>query len=155
MSERTVQLNEVIPLLREQLASGQSVKFFPKGNSMLPMLKPGRDSVILSPVPEHLRRGDLPLYQRENGQYVLHRVIAAGECYTCCGDNLVALETDVKHSQMIALVTSFTRNGKTVSVNAWSYRFYSHFWMAIRPARRVWRKGKSLLKRLIGSRQVV
>ena len=155
MPERTVQLNDVIPLLREQLASGQSVKFFPKGNSMLPMLKPGRDSVILSPVPDRLHKGDLPLYQRENGQYVLHRVIAAGVCYTCCGDNLVALETGVKHSQMIALVTSFTRNGKPVSVNALSYRLYCHFWMASRPVRLLWRKGKSLLKRLLGFLKVV
>lgn len=154
MSERTVQLNEVIPLMREQLAVGQTVKFYPTGNSMLPMLKPGRDSVLLSPVPERLHKGDLPLYQRENGQYVLHRVIAAGETYTCCGDNLVALETDVKHSQMIALVTAFTRNGKTVSVNALSYRVYWRLWMIGRPVRYVWRKGKNLLKRVLRFRCV-
>ena len=116
---------------------------------MKPMLIPERDSVMLSPVTGRLCRGDLPLYQRKNGQYTLHRVISAGEQYTCCGDNQVDLERGIEHEQIIAVVSSFTRNGKCISVNAPVYRMYCSFWMASRPVRYIWRKGKGKLKRIV------
>ena len=69
MRNNTVRLEELMPLIRERLAAGESVRFSPHGTSMLPMLKDGRDQVILSPLPEKLKKYDLPLYQRKNGQY--------------------------------------------------------------------------------------
>ena len=148
MSDKTVVLDEVMPLIRERLAAGENVQFSPRGNSMLPMLVQGRDSVVLSPVTQPLRRGDLPLYQRKSGQYVLHRVIAAGETYTCCGDNQVEAERGISHEQVIAVVTAFVRKGKRVAADAPLYRAYSCVWMASRPLRRVWRAGKRILKRI-------
>ena len=148
MSEKTVLLDEIMPLIRERLAAGENVHFSPGGTSMLPMLMPGRDSVVLSPVPGRLRRGDLPLYQRKNGQYTLHRVISAGEQYTCCGDHQVEPEYGIEHGQMIAVVTSFTRQGKRISVDALAYRAYYCLWMASRPLRYAWRKGKGILKQI-------
>lgn len=148
MPEKTVLLDEIMPLIRERLAAGENVQFSPGGSSMLPMLMPERDSVLLSPVTGCLRKGDLPLYQRKNGQYVLHRVIAAGEHYICCGDNQVNPERGIEHGQMIAVVSSFTRKGKRISVEAPAYQAYCRFWMASRPLRYVWRKGKRILKRI-------
>ena len=70
-------MDAMVPLMKEALSLGRSVRFSPKGISMLPMLRQGRDSVVLSPAPERLRKYDIPLYIRENGQYVLHRIIQA------------------------------------------------------------------------------
>lgn len=136
-----------MPLMREQLAAGKSVKFSPRGISMLPMLRQGRDSVLLSPVPERLRKYDLPLYQRENGQYVLHRIVEVGETYVCVGDNQFELERGLGHAQMIALVTVFYRDGRKYSVNAPGYRLYCRAWHFSRPVRRFWRRGIRWLKR--------
>ena len=148
LSEKTVLLDEIMPLIRERLAAGENVQCSPGGTSMLPMLVPGRDSVVLSPVTGRLHKGDLPLYQRKNGQYILHRVITSGEAYTCCGDNQIDLEQGIEHAQIIAVVSSFTRKGKRISVDAPTYRAYCRFWMASRPVRYVWRRGKGLLKRI-------
>ena len=87
MQSKEVQLEELMPIIRESLAAGNNVRFLPKGVSMLPMLRQGTDSVLLSPLPETLKKYDLPLYQRDNGQYVLHRIVKTGETYTCVGDN--------------------------------------------------------------------
>jgi hypothetical protein len=76
---RNVSMAELVPLFQEQLEMGRSVRFAPRGVSMLPMLRPGLDTVVLSPAPERLRKYDLPLYRRDNGHYVLHRVVEAGE----------------------------------------------------------------------------
>ena len=75
---RFVPLEALMPLILEQLEAGKNVRFSPRGISMLPMLRQGVDSVVLSPLPSRLKKYDLPLYRRKSGQYVLHRVVEAG-----------------------------------------------------------------------------
>ena len=142
-----VRLELLMPIIRERLADGGSVWFSPKGTSMLPMLRQGIDRVLLSPLPDKLKKYDLPLYQRDNGQFVLHRIVEAGETYTCIGDNQLDLEPGVRQDQMIALVTVFTRGNKEISVNSLSYRLYCRFWHYSRPVRHLWRCGMGWLRR--------
>lgn len=136
-----------MPLIRETLAAGKSVEFSPRGTSMLPMLRQGMDRVVLSPLPEKLQKYDLPLYQRENGQYVLHRIVKVGKAITCMGDNQIDLEEGLQESQMIGLVTAFYRGNKKISVTDWRYWLYCRIWPVSRPARRAWRWLKSNLRR--------
>ncbi len=146
MSERQVRLDDLMPLMKEQLSQGKSVTFFPRGVSMLPMLREGRDSVTLSPAPKKLKKYDIPLYQRENGQYVLHRVVKVGDTYTCIGDNQFVFEKGISHEQIIAVCTVFSRDGRRrISVKSPIWRFYAVFWHYTRLFRRVWR---GLLRRI-------
>ncbi|MBO5111536.1 MAG: S24/S26 family peptidase [Clostridia bacterium] len=151
MAERVTltELDALIPLIRERLASGQSVCISPRGISMRPMLRQGRDTVTLSAPPPRLKRYDLPLYQREDGHYVLHRVIRVGDTYTCIGDNLFTREPGISHSQVIAVVTAFTRDGKEHSVKELSYRLYCRLWHWILPERYLWRKLKGLVHHMV------
>ena len=130
-----VQLEQMIPLIKEKLHEGNSVRLYPRGVSMLPMLRQGIDSVMLSPVPVKLKKFDLPLYQRSDGQFVLHRVVRDGDSYTCIGDNQYQYEHGVGHGQMIAVVTSFFRGEREISVNNISYRLYCRAWHFSRPLR--------------------
>ena len=136
-----------MPLIRETLTAGKSVEFSPRGTSMLPMLRQGMDRVVLSPLPERLQKYDLPLYQRENGQYVLHRIVKVGKTITCMGDNQIDPEEGLQESQMIGLVTAFYRGNKKISVTDWRYWLYCRIWPVSRPARRAWRWLKSNLRR--------
>ena len=148
LHKRDVSLDTLMPLIRQELSEGRSVRFSPKGISMLPMLRQGLDTVTISPVPDRLKKYDLPLYQRDNGKYILHRIIHVGKTYTCMGDNQFVKETGVRHDQMIGLVTTFTRGEKTISVEDWRYRLYCRVWAFTRFPRYCWKKGKSLLRRL-------
>lgn len=139
-----------MPLIREKLDSGNSIRIFPRGTSMLPMLRQGIDSVVLSPLPEKLNRFDLPLYQRTNGQYVLHRIVKCGQTYTCVGDNQFILEDGLQHGQMIAMVTCFYRGDRMIQTNSVGYRLYIRFWHLSRPVRCLWRKGIGWLRRHLG-----
>lgn len=136
-----------MPVIRAQLAAGKRVRFSPRGTSMLPMLRQGIDEVELSALPEQLRKYDLPLYRRSGGQYVLHRIVEAGECYTCVGDNQFALETGLTRDQMIAVVTAFYRNGRKWKVSSPLYRAYCRLWHVSRPLRLLWRRGTGWLGR--------
>ena len=136
-------------MLLEQLSAGNSVRLYPKGTSMLPMLRQGVDSVLLSPLPAKLKKYDLPLYQRKSGQYVLHRISAAGTSYTCIGDNQLEYEKGLSHDQMIAVVTAFYRGEKEHSVTDLSHQIYCRFWHYTRPVRRLWRSCKRFLRRCL------
>ena len=149
LHKRDIALDTLMPLIRQELAEGRSVRFAPRGISMLPMLRQGLDTVTISPVRGKLKKHDLPLYQRDDGKYILHRIIRVGETYTCMGDNQFYREAGVRQDQMIGLVTEFTRGKKTVSVKAWYYRLYCRFWAITRFPRRCWKKGISLLRRLV------
>ncbi len=144
----TAHMDDLMPLIRERLAAGQSVCFSPKGVSMLPMLRQGIDTVTLSPITGRLKKYDLPLYQRENGKYVLHRIVEVGDTYTCAGDNQVEPERGLRHEQMIAVVTAFTRGKREHSVDELGYRLYCRFWHHTRLLRRIlrglWRRAARL-----------
>ena len=147
LSETTKRLDELIPLIRERLSDGQSVTFSPKGTSMLPMLRQGIDTVEISSISGRLKKYDLPLYLRDNGQYVLHRIVEVGETYTCIGDNQFVLEPGLRQDQMIALVSAFTRGGKRIKVSDPKYQMYCRIWCASRPVRHVWFRIRSVLYR--------
>ena len=147
LHNKEIALEALMPLIQERLEAGQTVRFSPRGTSMLPMLRQGIDSVVLSPVPEQLKKYDLPLYKRDNGKFVLHRIIAAGETYTCMGDNQFQPEAGLRQDQMIAVVTSFTRGDREISCRAWHYRLYCRFWHYSRPVRHFWRRGIGWLRR--------
>ncbi len=153
LTSKKTELDLLMPMIRESLAAGHSVTFTPSGVSMLPMLRPDRDTVTLSPLPDgRLQKYDLPLYRRDSGKYVLHRIVQVGETYTCLGDNHIARERGVRHDQMIALVTSFCRDGKEISVTAPGYRLYCRFWYGTRMIRRLWRSLKWRVLWLFGKR---
>lgn len=120
-----VQLDELWPIMAEQIAAGGSVRFSPKGTSMLPMLRQNIDSVVLVKADRRLNKYDLPLYRRENGQFVLHRVVGVKEdSYTMCGDNQYLYEHGIKEEQILAIMDGFYRGDTYVSSTDKKYRSY-------------------------------
>lgn len=133
--ESVPQMEILMPLVKEALAAGQSIRFSPTGTSMLPMLRQGIDSVELSGIPGKLRKYDLPLYQRDDGKYVLHRIVEVSDCYTCMGDNQFRPEKGVRQDQLIAVVTAFYRGEVRYTVDHAVYKLYCLFWYYSRFAR--------------------
>ena len=125
MAETT--LDDLMPLIRERLDAGQLVRIYPYGVSMRPILREGTDSVVLSKA-KSIKKYDVILYQRENGKYVLHRVVGVGETYTCIGDNQFAFETGISSEQVIAVCVAFARGEKEYSANALRWRVYAVIW---------------------------
>ena len=124
-------LKEMWPIMEEQLNSGKIVSFIPNGNSMLPLIRPGVDSVLIKQAPEMLKKYDLPLYRRENGAFVLHRIVGVKKgTYTMRGDNQNVLERDIKREQILAVAIGMNKNGEYISfsgVKYWIYCRIRHF----------------------------
>ena len=126
---KLVSMDEIMPVMREKIENGGKVCFTPKGNSMLPLLRNGIDTVTLEKTKVPLKKYSIVFYQRGNGQYVLHRLIGRKEqCFVMRGDNQFRNETGIKEEQIIAVVTEFCRDGKVYDIDDRKYRFYSFFW---------------------------
>ena len=149
LNKRELSLNEMIPLFNERLALGGEVQISPKGISMLPMLRQGRDSVVLAKAPEKLKKYDIPLYQRHDGKYVLHRIVKVENNYTCIGDNQLIEEKNVEHCQIIAYVTAFYRDNKRYSINNPIYKAYCCLWVNSKKLRIFFKKIRNRIKRII------
>jgi hypothetical protein len=142
--------DELMELVRERLAQGQKVRYLPfAGVSMLPMLRMKKDSVELAPLPEKLKKYDLPVYQYPSGKYVMHRVVDVKDThYVCLGDNTWEYET-IYPEMLVGVVSAFKRGNKRIEVDALGYRLYSRIWVALFPLRKCLRNGKRWLRRLI------
>ncbi len=145
--KRTLDISakDLAPIIKEQIASGKTVTFSPKGVSMLPLIRQGRDSVTLKAVDRPLKRFDIVFYQRDNGHYVLHRIVKLGSTITCIGDNQYEYETGLRPERIFAVVSAVIRDKKTVSVKSLTYRAYCYFWHSSRPLRKLLGKIKRLI----------
>lgn len=126
-----IPMESLIEVILLQLKTGQKSNLTVTGYSMMPMLHQYRDAVLLKPIDGALRPGDIALYKRDNGKYILHRVIRlTREGYLFCGDNQAVLEP-VRHDQLIALVDSYTKKGKHRQLNEMGYRLYCFVWVRL------------------------
>lgn len=113
----------------EVLARDGRLIYTGTGRSMLPMLRPRRDILVIGRPQGPLQKYDVPLFKRASGQYVLHRVLKArGGGYVLCGDNQWRREYGVTDRQIVGVLTAFVRDGKEIPVTDPRYRLYVHLW---------------------------
>ena len=84
----------------------------PKGISMKPMIRGGKDAVLIEKIIDKPKKYDLVVYVRGKDLGVIHRVLfIKNNQYIICGDNCWQLEY-VKPEQIKGIVTEYCRNGK-------------------------------------------
>lgn len=138
-----IYLDRIISLLTETEGAVIPVA----GNSMEPFLKDGRDQVYLVRPRQNevYQPGEIVLFQRDNGQYVLHRIVMAGEKLLIIrGDNQMDAEP-VKTEQVKARVIRVRRNNRWMTPESMVWKFYAGPWN-----RSLWlRKTASRFNRLL------
>ena len=129
---RPLHLAQAEPLLRERLEA--TVVLTVTGGSMLPLLVSGRDRVTLGPVPERLRRGEVLLYRRADGSYVLHRLTGFGQDGTLvfCGDRQTEPERGSGRSRSSRVLWPSNEKGHFFTRRAPGYRVYCALWPRLR-----------------------
>ncbi len=94
------------------------------GDSMEPILKNRQNFVLLEKAEGILKKYDLPLYKRPNGQYVLHRIIKVRKNdYITCGDNRWKKEV-IPHEWVIACTSGYYKGKSFISVDDKDYKKY-------------------------------
>ena len=133
---RTLSPEELIPDLLPLLDQAESVPLIISGSSMTPFLVHGRDTVFLSKVTQPLKKGDMILYRRRNGRYVLHRICRVHpDCYDLVGDAQTEIEPGIRPEQVKATVHTVRRKGRILKKGDFWWDFFEGFWLKIIPLR--------------------
>lgn len=134
----------------EELERSGKLVYTTVGVSMNPLIKQDRDLSIIEKPKGRLKKFDVALYKRANGQYVLHRVVKVLEDgYVILGDNCCSKEYNIKESQILGVLTSLVRNGKEIDLNSFGYKLYVRARYAHYPVRVIISKTKRFLRKLI------
>lgn len=149
-NKKIISLQEIYPIIKEKLEAGGTVQLPITGTSMNPLLYWGRDTVELIKC-DNPKKYDIIFYRRDDGSFVLHRIVGKNdESFILCGDNQVKKEYGITDKNIIAVVKSITRKGKTFSVDKALYKLYVKLWTLILPLRNIilvpMRKIKGLFK---------
>lgn len=116
-------------IFRKGAKSRQNLRLHHSGHQHVSYAEEPQGTVIIEPVNRKLKRYELPLYKRANGQYVLHRILQAKEeGYVIRGDNCWTKEYPVRQEQILGVVTGFYRDNTYISVRNPLYRLYVHLW---------------------------
>lgn len=138
MEERTktVDTTQLMESYRKLLSTADLLPLGVTGGSMLPFLAPGRDTVYLSHVDRPLKTGDMALYQRDSGAYILHRVCRVEDgTYCMAGDAQTVLEHGIRREQVFAVVRKVRRKGKIQAPGCFWWEFFEKIWVRVIPLR--------------------
>lgn len=146
---KVVSIQDLYPVFLEKLQSGGSFVLTITGSSMFPLFRHGKDSIEVFPVSDRLKKNDMPLYRRDTGQFVMHRIVGfdGNGDYILCGDNQFSKEHHIRHGQIVGVVRGFTRNGRHASCGGFWYKAYCGLLPPYRFAHRCYQKARSLAGR--------
>lgn len=114
----------------QTLSEGKTFQFYPRGTSMEPFINQGQDQVVISALPERLKKYQVILYKRRDGRFVLHRIVKiTSKGYTMRGDNQFLDEPEVQKNQMIGMVSAVIRNGREMDMKAFRTIISACFWV--------------------------
>jgi len=128
--------NDFIIILNEKFNKNEPVNLTVTGNSMVPFLVNKRDTVILTPPDNEIKKGDILFYRRTNGKCVLHRVKKViNESIYFIGDSQTAIEGPLDKSCIVAVCKTAIRKGRMINENSFIWQFFRVIWLNIIPLR--------------------
>ena len=113
-----VNMESLLPFIEEAFSRGFDFQIPITGTSMNPLLYQNRDYVKIEKPVLPLKKGNIPLYRRKDGAFVLHRVVDIkdnGE-YVMCGDNQFILEYGITDANIIGIAKILIIDGKEIDV---------------------------------------
>lgn len=136
VAARLVDTAEYVGVLRGLVEEGHEVSMLVSGSSMSPFLIHLRDTIYFRKPDRPLRAGDIVFYQRDSGQYVMHRILRVrGDVYDIIGDAQIEVERGVRRGQIFAVITRVKRKGKLIGPGDFWWAFFARVWTKLIPLR--------------------
>lgn len=134
---RIVDTTEYLDMVSDLLREGrEQVPVTVAGSSMTPFFHHG-DKVFLNPVRNALKKGDVVLYTRPGGQYVLHRIVRVNGdgSLVMLGDAQTIRERIEGSGAVRGVVVSVLHRGKVLTERSLRWQFFEKVWPAVVPLR--------------------
>ena len=138
-------LDMICGLLRE---GNREISVPVAGSSMTPFLHHG-DMVYLNPVDAPPKRGDIVLYTRPGGQYILHRIVKVNPdgSYIMLGDAQTQRERIESREVIHGVAVSALHIGKQLTPASFRWRFFEKVWLRVVPLRPLIMKSWKIIAR--------
>lgn len=136
--KKQVDTTEYLDMVCGLLEEGHTaVPVLVAGGSMAPFLHHG-DTVYLQPPKPPLKRGDIVLYTRPGGQYVLHRIVGCNPdgSFLLLGDAQSVRERVESADRIRGRVAAAQHRGRMLTPQSLRWRFFATVWIWLRLCRR-------------------
>lgn len=155
---KTITKNKAMMMeeVRQLISEGHTVSFTVKGNSMNPFMVHLRDKITLGPWKDSdIRPGTVALVLDTKGNHLIHRIISRSQQtnpvtgdiedkVTLLGDGNIRQTEEATLDNIIGIMYSLERKGRTWRPDDIMWRLYSATWKLLTPFRRwplgLWRK---------------
>lgn len=132
MEKKTINTREYVGLLKQLVEEGETVSMRIVGSSMSPFLIHDRDLITFKAPERELKKGDMVFFQRESGQYVMHRIYAVKpDGYYMVGDAQTEIEGPIRREQIFAVIIKVRRKDKWVEPGDFWWNFFERVWINI------------------------
>ncbi len=106
---------------KKEIEEKSIIAFVPKGESMWPIIKNKRQTVIIEKKKGRLSKFDVAFYTRADGVFVLHRVVEVVDGgYVMCGDGQMVRER-VNEEAVFGVMTTIYKAKKSVPITDKKY----------------------------------
>jgi len=130
----------VFPVAEQLMQQGLGIRFVVSGNSMWPLIRHNRDSVLLKAGARPVRTGDIVLIRMESPEtkYILHRVIHIRDDHLLetAGDGCTRTDGLIDTRQIIGRVEIIYRGSLAIDCNDTAWRILFGIWRICFPFRR-------------------
>ena len=101
-----------------------------RGNSMHPLIKEGKDVLVITSQIQDINLFDIILTKRPSGRYILHRVVRKNNdgTFDIAGDNSYKCDRGIKKTEIIGKLTTIIRNDKKNELDSFFYKIYVLVW---------------------------
>ena len=118
------------------------------GSSMMPLIRRGKDPVIIAPLRRPVRIGDVVLLTTGAERYVVHRVWKIrGDQIRTLGDNCVNPDPWITQDCVLGQAILYSRNNIKHRLDTPAARLWGRVWMAVFPLRKCCIRMRGILGR--------
>ena len=118
--------------VEELLKAGEQVTILVRGNSMRPLLRDGRDKVVLRRCTDaDIKKGAVMLF-RYRGTHIMHRVVKIeGDVVIFEGDGNYKMQEVALRKDIVAVVEAVVRpSGRRIECRGRRWRMMSNLWLS-------------------------
>ena len=123
------------------------------GHSMEPFIKYQKDTVTIIPINKNIKCGDIVLFQRNDGQYVVHRVFKIKESKVqTLGDGCLSPDAWIYRSNIVGKIIKIKKNKITVNTDTSLSRCFGIVWMKLLFIRNYYKYIRRIARNLVKRR---